>query len=82
MAGLHTVEFASGGDLAKNETSQVYMLATESDIIRGIFHYLLGHGIFTKCYVGILAAWKGTPFFPFVISIFQITVCEGGNKLY
>jgi hypothetical protein len=38
-ACLHTVEYGSGGNMAMNETSQVYMLATESDIIRGIFHY-------------------------------------------
>lgn len=37
--GWHTVEYASGGDMAMKETSQVYMLATKSDIIRGIFHW-------------------------------------------
>lgn len=38
-SGMHTVEFAGGGGLAMKETFQVYMLATESDIVRGIFHY-------------------------------------------
>jgi len=38
-SGLRTVEFACGGGLSTKGTFQVYMLATESDIIRGIFHY-------------------------------------------